>query len=305
MRSPWRRAYEGFLGRARRSKVGRGPSHVSRPDRRAARLTATRCSWRRLAASPCSPPARLAATARTSMPAIERQVMCVTCKIPLNVAESPQSQRERAYIRGLIAEGKTEARSRANSSASTGSSVLALPSAKGFDLAAYLVPVAVVLALIGLLALLLPSWRRHARAQAATGASSPSSAPAMPRAWTRTSSGSTDKIDFARRWVSESSWLVPLATPAATSPPAHPALDTPAGYISTGASSARYTRRLHLHWHVQRSLHPPATSPPARPLPSSSASWRSSDVRLRTAPGAGIRAPATRRRAHDSRGRKP
>jgi cytochrome c-type biogenesis protein CcmH/NrfF len=107
------------------------------------------------------------------MPAIERQVMCVTCKIPLNVAESPQSQRERAYIRGLIAEGKTEAQIKSELVAQYGSSVLALPSAKGFDLAAYLVPVAVVLALIGLVALLLPSWRRHARAQAASGADSP------------------------------------------------------------------------------------------------------------------------------------
>src|SRR3984957_20772159 len=115
----------------------------------------------------------LGATPRASMPTIERQVMCVTCKIPLNVAESPQSQRERAYIRGLIAEGKTEAQIKRELVAQYGSSVLALPSAKGFDLAAYLVPVAVVLALIGLLALLLPSWRRHARDQAATDVDSP------------------------------------------------------------------------------------------------------------------------------------
>lgn len=114
-----------------------------------------------------------AATPRTSMPAIERQVMCVTCKIPLNVAESPQSQRERAFIRGLIAEGQTEAQIKNELVAQYGPSVLALPSAKGFDLAAYLVPVVVVLALIGLLALLLPSWRRHARAQAAHAADAP------------------------------------------------------------------------------------------------------------------------------------
>jgi cytochrome c-type biogenesis protein CcmH/NrfF len=103
------------------------------------------------------------ATPRTSLPAIERQVMCVTCKIPLNVAESPQSQRERAYIRGLIAAGQTEAQVKSALVAQYGQSVLALPSAKGFDLAAYLVPVAVVLGMLGLLAFLLPSWRRHAR----------------------------------------------------------------------------------------------------------------------------------------------
>ena len=32
---------------------------------------------------------------RTTLPIIERQVMCVTCKIPLDVAESPQANLER------------------------------------------------------------------------------------------------------------------------------------------------------------------------------------------------------------------
>jgi cytochrome c-type biogenesis protein CcmH len=128
-----------------------------------------------LALSPmlASATAQAAVTPRTSMPAIERQVMCVTCKIPLNVAESPQSQRERAFIRGLVVEGKTEAQIKKALVAQYGTSVLALPTAKGFDLAAYLVPIVVVLALIGLLALLLPSWRRHARVQAARTADAP------------------------------------------------------------------------------------------------------------------------------------
>ncbi|HEV7936853.1 MAG TPA: cytochrome c-type biogenesis protein CcmH [Solirubrobacteraceae bacterium] len=154
-------------------QVGLGPSSVSRPTDHLARLVATLMLVAALGASPVLDSVALGATPRASMPAIERQVMCVTCKIPLNVAESPQSQRERAYIRELIAEGKTEAQIKNELVGQYGSSVLALPSAKGFDLAAYLVPVAVVLALIGLLALLLPSWRRHARAQTATSAESP------------------------------------------------------------------------------------------------------------------------------------
>ena len=54
-----------------------------------------------------APGARLARqpAPRTSLPIIERQVMCVTCKIPLNVAESPQAEREREYIQGLIDQG--------------------------------------------------------------------------------------------------------------------------------------------------------------------------------------------------------
>jgi cytochrome c-type biogenesis protein CcmH len=155
-------------------KLGRDPSHTARPGGRAALPARTRVLVLVLVALSMFAPAAGAATARVSMPAIERQVMCVTCKIPLNVAESPQSQRERAYIRGLIAEGKSESQIKSELVGQYGSSVLALPSAKGFDLAVYLVPVAVVLALIGLIGLLLPSWRRHARAQgAAAGADSP------------------------------------------------------------------------------------------------------------------------------------
>src|SRR6202171_1866384 len=49
------------------------------------------------------------AAVRPSLPTIERQVMCVTCKIPLNVAQSPQADRERAFIQSLIEEGQSEA----------------------------------------------------------------------------------------------------------------------------------------------------------------------------------------------------
>ena len=113
-----------------------------------------------------------AATPRTSLPAIERQVMCVTCKIPLNVAESPQADRERAFIQSLIAEGKSEAQIKRALVGQYGPAVLALPSSHGFDLAAYLVPVAALLALIAGLALL-PHWRRR-------GAAAPAQEPAAP-----------------------------------------------------------------------------------------------------------------------------
>jgi cytochrome c-type biogenesis protein CcmH len=123
-------------------------------------------------------PAAAAATAtvaRTSLPAIERQVMCVTCKIPLNMAQSPQADRERAFIQSLIGQGQTEAQIKRALVDQYGSSVLALPGTHGFDLTAYLVPLAVVLALLAALAVLLPRWRRRARAQTARRASSESS----------------------------------------------------------------------------------------------------------------------------------
>jgi cytochrome c-type biogenesis protein CcmH len=99
----------------------------------------------------------------TSLPVIERQVMCVTCKIPLEVAESPQANREREFIQGLIDEGQDEAQIKDALVAQYGPTVLALPSAHGFDLTVYLVPLAAFLALLATLAVLLPRWRRHAR----------------------------------------------------------------------------------------------------------------------------------------------
>jgi cytochrome c-type biogenesis protein CcmH/NrfF len=108
-------------------------------------------------------------TPRTSLPIIERQVMCVTCKIALQVAQSPQANLERAYIQGLISHGEDEAEIKRALVAQYGPTVLGLPSTHGFDLAAYLVPLAVVLALIATLIVLLPRWRRDARAQAAAG----------------------------------------------------------------------------------------------------------------------------------------
>ena len=109
----------------------------------------------------------------TSLPTIERQAMCVTCKIPLLLAQSPQANRERAFIQSLIAAGQTEAQIKRALLAQYGPAVLGLPSTHGFDLAAYLVPLAAILALLATLALLLPRWRRHARAQAAQAAPPP------------------------------------------------------------------------------------------------------------------------------------
>ena len=114
-----------------------------------------------------------AAAPRASLPALERQVMCVTCKIPLNVAQSPQADRERAFIQGLIDNGEDEAAIKRALVGQYGPAVLALPSDNGFDATAYLVPLAACLALLAALAVLLPRWRRRARAQAQSAGTAP------------------------------------------------------------------------------------------------------------------------------------
>jgi cytochrome c-type biogenesis protein CcmH len=113
---------------------------------------------------------------RASLPQIERQVMCVTCKIPLMVAESPQANRERVFIQSLIDKGEDESQIKAALVGQYGASVLGLPADHGFDATVYLVPLAFVLVLAATLLVLLPRWRRRARAQAAA------SAPAVPLA---------------------------------------------------------------------------------------------------------------------------
>jgi cytochrome c-type biogenesis protein CcmH len=115
----------------------------------------------------CAPLATAAATARPSLPVIEREVMCVTCKIPLNVAQSPQADRERAFINEQIRAGSDEAAIKRALVGQYGPSVLGLPSTNGFDASVYIVPLVVVFALLALLLALLPRWRRQARAQAA------------------------------------------------------------------------------------------------------------------------------------------
>jgi cytochrome c-type biogenesis protein CcmH/NrfF len=109
------------------------------------------------------PSAAAAAAPRATLPAIERQVMCAACGVPLNIAESPQADRERAFIQTLIDQGQTSAQIKRALVAQYGPAVLATPSGHGFGLAAYLVPIAFAAALIALLALLLPRWRRRTR----------------------------------------------------------------------------------------------------------------------------------------------
>ena len=104
-------------------------------------------------------PVSATAAARPTLPSIENQVMCVTCKIPLSVAQSPQADRERAFIVELIDQGQSEAQVKRTLVAQYGPAVLALPSTHGFDLLAYLVPALVILALLVLLTVLLSRWR--------------------------------------------------------------------------------------------------------------------------------------------------
>lgn len=114
-------------------------------------------------------PAALAAATpapRTSLHAMEQQVMCAVCKTPLAVANGPQADDERAFISRLIAQGKSEQQIKDALVVEYGERVLALPREHGFNLAVYLVPVLVLLGGLLLLAVMLPRWRRRRRVPA-------------------------------------------------------------------------------------------------------------------------------------------
>ncbi|HVS29656.1 MAG TPA: cytochrome c-type biogenesis protein CcmH [Solirubrobacteraceae bacterium] len=110
--------------------------------------------------------AAAAARARSSLPEIEKEVMCPVCGTSLNIAQSPQAERERAFIRSLIARGETKAQIKRALVAQFGPAVLATPRHSGFSLSAYLVPIAAALAgLIGV-GVAAVRWRRRGLAAA-------------------------------------------------------------------------------------------------------------------------------------------
>ena len=112
-------------------------------------------------------------TPKASLTDIENDVMCVSCREPLAVAQSPQALAERDYIRGLIAKGLTKAQIEQALVAQYGQEVLGKPPAHGFNLTVYILPPAILIVGIGTLALLLPKWRRRSKANAVARTASP------------------------------------------------------------------------------------------------------------------------------------
>ena len=91
--------------------------------------------------------------------------MCVSCREPLALAQSPQAIAERGYISELVQQGLTKKQIEQALVGQYGLAVLGRPPAHGFNLTVYILPPALVLAGVALLAVYLPRWRRRARAR--------------------------------------------------------------------------------------------------------------------------------------------
>ncbi len=108
-----------------------------------------------------TPTTAAAAAPRTSLTDVENDVMCVSCREPLALAQSPQAIAERNFITTLIDQGQTKAQIEKALVAQYGPAVLAKPPAHGFNLTVYVLPPAVLLAGLITLAVTLPRWRRR------------------------------------------------------------------------------------------------------------------------------------------------
>jgi cytochrome c-type biogenesis protein CcmH len=98
---------------------------------------------------------------RTSLADIEDEVMCPICGTTLQLSQSPQAERQRVFIQRLVDEGATKEEVKDALVAEYGPEVLATPETEGFDLAAWLVPVGVILAAAVGIFFGLRRWRRE------------------------------------------------------------------------------------------------------------------------------------------------
>lgn len=140
-----------------------------------------------VAALAVAAPAAAAACPKTTLGAVEAEVMCPVCGVPLGLAtEAPQAQRERELIRRLVDDCRSKEEVKAVLVDEFGDEVLALPGGDGFDLAAYLVPALALLLGAGAVGASAVRWRRARAAGAghpdddgpASGAGGPSGAAA-------------------------------------------------------------------------------------------------------------------------------
>ena len=97
---------------------------------------------------------------QTSLGDLEDEVMCPVCGTSLGIAsDAPQAQRERAFIQGLIDDCRSKDEIKDALVVEFGDGVLALPDDDGFDLAAYLVPLAILLGAGAAIAIGVRRWR--------------------------------------------------------------------------------------------------------------------------------------------------
>ena len=119
----------------------------------------------------CALAAALVAGAAAAAPSpsdLEAELVCPVCGTTLDQSDAPVAQRMKRYIRERLAAGASEAQIKAELVDQFGPGVLAEPPKSGFDLLAWLVPFAVLVAGAVGVGLVVWAWS-HRRGEGDTG----------------------------------------------------------------------------------------------------------------------------------------
>ena len=113
-----------------------------------------------VAALAVAAPAASACTPKTSLAYLEGQVMCPTCHTTLDQSDAAAAKRIEALISKRVAQCWTADEIKTELVANFGAGILAAPPRKGFDLVAWWLPIAGVLAGAAVLAFGVWRWSR-------------------------------------------------------------------------------------------------------------------------------------------------
>ena len=83
-----------------------------------------------------------ASEAKPTAAELESELVCPVCETTLDTSDAPVARRMKAFIRARIAAGDTKSEIKAQLVDQFGTAVLAVPPRKGFDLVAWLLPLA-------------------------------------------------------------------------------------------------------------------------------------------------------------------
>jgi cytochrome c-type biogenesis protein CcmH/NrfF len=97
---------------------------------------------------------------RPTLAELEKKFICPTCQTTLELSNAPVADRMRAFIRERIAAGDSEDEISAALVAQFGEEVLAAPPKEGFNLLAWVLPLAGGAVAIAVLAVALRRWSR-------------------------------------------------------------------------------------------------------------------------------------------------
>jgi cytochrome c-type biogenesis protein CcmH len=103
------------------------------------------------------PPAAGASELKPTPAELESELVCPVCETTLDTSDAPVALRMKAFIRARIAAGDTKSEIKAQLVDQFGTAVLAVPPRKGFDLVAWILPLAVLG--VGIVAVGALAWR--------------------------------------------------------------------------------------------------------------------------------------------------